>query len=847
MDIYGNPIEGGSSLENGGTIDGSLEIKQDLQVDGNVVIDGSLTVDTIISDLDVEDALITCGVNNPQDLLNTGLLMGHNFSTTARYGGIVRRATDKRLVALQSVAPKPTPTSIIASSDAVVECAELATDKILSDTNNLAIDSNTIKLNSSSFITYDGLGNQAIASVANIDFIVQGEKKLTLNANDGGLSLNCQNNPNADMLLTSGRDVKIRGGLVNTSDVLIEARNGDITLKSTSDFLIDCPSQLDLDCGVVKVNRAPNSYFLPADKGSPNQVLTTNGLGATSWQTPTPLNPFDQTLNTTDAVRFSQLDIGTVGGGFTMPLARGTPGQYMRQNVAGIVSWVDFPAAAHGVMSMVGNALPTAFVGAGLYTQIVGTRTGSQLLDFAFAPNVLQYTGLESAEFQVNVSQSWIHASGTPDQFRLAVFINGAIVASSEQRCNLDSDSDYPRSSSTNAIVSLSNGDQIDVRIANFTDTTTCTVIDHTFSIVKVGLTASGGGSNPFDQSLNTSDSPAFAGLTVPTLTAEIQDINVSARELTVQNPIAGPTTLEVRSNGAGDAVLAFTENQSGFWEIYKDVNNNLNISSQTSGDDVISIADIGNTIQLKKQVSIGSATPYTLPTTRGTLGQVLKETTGGGLVQWSDLDAITAPVSATDRAITIYDGISGDLVQNSDTAIDTRGEITASASVFNDGQKLGGLIHSKINTTVVSATTSETDVMVYGTLPSGHWQVGDTIHVEVWGLVSNTAGSQLNFRFYLHNGLISQGFSSLALGTGRVIRWTADLTFRAVGVLGNFYGTTKLEVQDSGSSPSIFYSNNDNRSCDTTNTATPSRVSAQWSSSAGNTLEIQGGFVMIN
>jgi len=209
----------------------------------------------------------------------------------------------------------------------------------------------------------------------------------------------------------------------------------------------------------------------------------------------------------------------------------------------------------------------------------------------------------------------------------LAIFVNGVIVASSEQRCNLDSDTDYPRSSSTNAIVSLTNGDQMDVRIANFTDITQATVIDHTTSIIKVGLVASGGGGgNPFDQDLNTTDSPTFAGLTVPTLTAPVNDIDVIARELVVQNPVVGSTVVDVRSNGASDAVLSFSEGPAGRWELYKTVTNDLAISNSALGDDVITISNsVGNAIELKSSVDVnGGVDSFRLPTVRPVAGQLL-------------------------------------------------------------------------------------------------------------------------------------------------------------------------------------------------------------------------------
>jgi hypothetical protein len=46
-------------------------------------------------------------------------------------------------------------------------------------------------------------------------------------------------------------------------------------------------------------------YTLPTTAGTAGQVLTRSGVAETTWQTPAALNPFDQTLNTTDNVAFS--------------------------------------------------------------------------------------------------------------------------------------------------------------------------------------------------------------------------------------------------------------------------------------------------------------------------------------------------------------------------------------------------------------------------------------------------------------------------------------------------------------------------------------------------------------
>jgi hypothetical protein len=438
--IYGEiPTEGGDSLENGGIIDGDLEITQDLTVDGDAVINGSLTVDTIISDLEIEDALITCGFNNPDDLLNTGLLLGHDFSTSARYGGIVRRATDKRLVALQSVAPKPTPTGIIPSSDAILECAELATDKILSDSNNLAIDSNLITLNGSSVINFDGLPQQAIASVSGIELIVQGQGRTAIRSNNGRVSIESQGT-NSDIILESGENVIIESGPNSGDSILINSQAGDIKLTSNSDMVLETTGQIDLLGAVVVCNKGSNQFFLPADRGSANQVLTTDGSGGTSWQN------------------------------------------------------INLQGASFGNLNMVGNGTTTTFLTTQTYTPIGGVMSAGPLADFTLGTNLLTYTGVETLNFLVNVSQAWIHGGGTPDEFRLAVFKNGVIVAASVQRANLDSDTDYPRSSSTNAILELATNDTIEVRVANFDDTTPVTVVDFALSVINVSAVVGGGG-----------------------------------------------------------------------------------------------------------------------------------------------------------------------------------------------------------------------------------------------------------------------------------------------------------------------------------------------------------------
>ena len=106
MDIYGNSAEAG--LTNGGTINGSLEITEDLDVVG------TLTAGTIITEqeLEVKDVLITCGIDNPADSSNLGLLEEYQIGGgTKRWAGLVRSFSDKTQYLLEDMAVKPTPGS----------------------------------------------------------------------------------------------------------------------------------------------------------------------------------------------------------------------------------------------------------------------------------------------------------------------------------------------------------------------------------------------------------------------------------------------------------------------------------------------------------------------------------------------------------------------------------------------------------------------------------------------------------------------------------------------------------------------------------------------------------------
>ncbi len=631
-DIYGQVPTQGDSLANGGVVDGDLEIKQDLQVDGNVVIDGSLTVDTIISDLDVEDALITCGVNNPQDLLNTGLLMGHDFSTTPSYGGIVRRAADKRLVALQSVSPKPTPTGTIGPSDAIIEAAELATSKILADGGSLTLDTTLITLNGSSAINYDGKPQQGIlSSVA--DFIFQGQQRTAIRASDGRVSIESQGT-NSDIIVEAGEDVLIESGPNSGNSVIINAPAGDITLTSNSDMVLETTGQIDLLGTVVVCNRGSNQFFLPADRGSSSQVLTTDGLGGTAWQTPPPANPFDQSLNTTDSVRFGQVNIGTPASGFTLPTARGTLGQYMRQNAAGILSWVDFPedTPSFGSFGIQDNATATPLSIVGTYFLPNGVFQAGDLNDFTFATNRLTYTGVSTADFKLSVTISWIHSGASnADLFKLALFKNGSIISVSAVQGQLDDNAGFPRNAGTQVLTSLSTGDIVDFRLANQDDTTGVVVIDASLTAFRIGNFSTITGDVEGPASSVTNSFAQYSDTTGKVLKDE--------GRLTLTTGVGpNPSTLTF------DDPLPIWRIDNGLrnWQWRMTNTNELEVSrNDTIGgpNKLVYWDTVGSTVNIRRPLRVNDGNDqYNMPTTIGSSGQVLTDVNGDGNLSWQDI-----------------------------------------------------------------------------------------------------------------------------------------------------------------------------------------------------------------
>jgi hypothetical protein len=172
--------------------------------------------------------------------------------------------------------------------------------------------------------------------------------------------------------------------------------------------IMDTVSQTFKDSGGIERLRIDNSgitisndYTLPIFDGSANQVLTTDGAGTVTWQSPT---TFDQALNTTNDVSFNSvttstidtagtltiggiatpsINIGRTGittttlkgttnidGLFTMPTTAGNTGDVLTKNGLGGTVWsapqINGLYSQTAVQTVANTNVETTLIGAGV-------------------------------------------------------------------------------------------------------------------------------------------------------------------------------------------------------------------------------------------------------------------------------------------------------------------------------------------------------------------------------------------------------------------------------------------------------------------------------------------------
>jgi len=208
-----------------------------------------------------------------------------------------------------------------------------------------------------------------------------------------------------------------------------------------------------------------------------------------------------------------EVQIGEANSSFILPNSRGTLGQYMRQNAAGIVSWADFSNSSYGELRITNTGtVPTTFPAANTWVLVEGPRTVGALQNFVLDEGQLRYQGDEPLNFHVLANLTW-EQNSNGQQCECAITKNNLPVPNSIHRTELDDTKTFPTNTTTSTIVNLQPGESVSVAVQNLNSAQELIVLYMTLTIVTINPGIAGGAANPFNQSLNTDDAPTFTSL----------------------------------------------------------------------------------------------------------------------------------------------------------------------------------------------------------------------------------------------------------------------------------------------------------------------------------------------
>ena len=111
------------------------------------------------------------------------------------------------------------------------------------------------------------------------------------------------------------------------------------------------------------------------------------------------------------------------------------------------------------------NVTATPIITQGDYESIIGARIDKELQDFTSGAFALTYIGLLTKKFKISASIT--HESGSTlfHQYSLAIFKNG--ILQTKIISALDNSVGYPRNTSLNAIIELSENDTIELKVTD--------------------------------------------------------------------------------------------------------------------------------------------------------------------------------------------------------------------------------------------------------------------------------------------------------------------------------------------------------------------------------------------
>lgn len=342
----------------------------------------------------------------------------------------------------------------------------------------------------------------------------------------------------------------------------------------------------------LEIGQGGSLYTLPLTRGTNNQILRTDLNGIVSWSDETVSNPFDQSLNTSNAVVFTQMT-ANVGDNLV---------EYKSDRIHAEVD-DGFGTMEYDQIVAVGSVLN--IVDVGFFSYNVGTLGGVEKMRIETGNIVLKPTnnvvfGTGGTEYKFPVTR------GTLDQI-LITDASGNVSWQANPAVAHISDTGNPHSVSKSqlglsnvvnikdnnaAIVAptATDDDASDYSVGSiWTDTVankSYICVDNTIgAAIWTEITGGGGG---FDQSLNTTDSPSF---------------------------------VRINSGNGTEALPAITfgvDTNTGLYRFAADT-----LSFATAGSHRLSITD-----NLVKLGTVG--TDWTLPLARGSDGQILISNASG-------------------------------------------------------------------------------------------------------------------------------------------------------------------------------------------------------------------------
>lgn len=313
---------------------GSATITGDISC-ANLTVTDTATIQTLIThqELEIKDTLITCGVDNPADLSNLGLLEQYNNGVSDRWAGLVRSKDNGEHYILRDEATKPTPTDDIRPFSlgllGSINANEMKCDVLRADNAIFAENGVVLNAGASPWIIdkAPGLDGQVLSYDAGTDQT----KWIAAGSGPGGSQTMQQtfDLSSAPQLTTDATNQSIvfkRGGTSGSVNTLVIRDSGDVDqIFLQNNGTVRC---VDTESQTVSIqNGAATRWTMSLD--SENLLFQTN----------TALQAMELDYTTGVTTINKGLVVGEGGTEYTMPSARGTLDQVLQTDAAGIVTW----------------------------------------------------------------------------------------------------------------------------------------------------------------------------------------------------------------------------------------------------------------------------------------------------------------------------------------------------------------------------------------------------------------------------------------------------------------------------------------------------------------------------